>query len=583
MNRPMPAHFWGRLESEPSKTESRLTRRLHLAWRVSLLLTVATGLFHLLNLVGPGRLMVGPAMVTPFRFFFVISWIILAARLAGERRLPRLDRTDLLVAAVAAIFLFRGAFDPQTLGIVVNWVGTGAGVYFLIRFGLRNVADLKILLAGITVAALVLAAFGLIEYAAKSNPLFDAIQIQVIGSDRLIEASSQFYRIRSLIGHPGFVGAILLGVMPLTLLVFWRRRLMMALSLAMMTAALFLTFSRGSWLIGALVLLPLLLIRARYWVRRNIKWIVPAVLIPAAVIGFNYWDRERVSIDMNGYQLRESGLYWTLGNDGPVISVKGKSAGIQPLNHYIYFKVDNSFFYNDHGPLTITINYLNKGNGLIRCDYDSWDGIYKQTPAINKTDSRQWTTAAFYLPDPRFAGRMNGGADFRIVEQDNEFTVDHVSVQKGKLGFVSLVIDQWLSRPDSISNRLNLYPLTWSVLQTHPFGVGLYNSPGTDHHAVDSLPLTWMMEFGWPGLLLVAGLALLFGLEGVKVWREPRGVAAVLYMSLLVLMLHGWHLMILDDKPTLVLVAAVGAAYASVRPWRQGRATINVTNEDCML
>ncbi len=561
---------------------------MHQAWRAGVVLTLAAGLFHLINLVGPGRLNLGPLLVTPFRVFFAASWMFLIAAFVVWRERPRFDRADTIVAATAAIFLFRGFLHPQTFGIVFDWVATAAGVYFLVRLGLRGRADVKVLLISVAAVGIAQALFGLGEYMAKSNPMFNSIQVDVIGAAQQIQASSQFYRIRALVGHPGFLGAFLLGAMPLTMLVLWRRRLLLAGAMALLVVALFLTFSRGSWLLGALVLLPILAFRARYWVRRNIKWLAPAALVPLALVAFNYWDQDEVSISMHDYVLQESGLRWVGGNDGPVVAISGESTGLQPLNKFIYFHVARSFFNGDKEPVTIVIHYFDKGLGAIRVDYDSRDnspgnGAYHPTAAINKTNSHQWTTAAFYLKDPRFQGRENEGADFRVVDDDSIITLDHVTVQKGKLALPSLVMNQWLSRSVSISTRESLFPFACNVLKSSPLGVGVFNTPGTDHHAVDSLPLTWLMEFGWPGLLLILGLAFLFASEGVKVWKEPHGAAAVLFMALLAIILHGAFLMILYDKPSIVFMAAMAAIYASIRPWRRGGAVVSVTNRDCML
>ncbi len=566
----------------------RLAGFLHRAWRAGAVLTVSTGLFHLINLVGPGRLYLGPLLVTPFRVFFGLTWIILIAGYANRREWPRLDRADLIVAGAAIVFLLRGFFHPSTFDIVFDWVATGAGVYFLVRLGIRSRFDVKVLLISVAAVGVAQALFGLGEYLAKSNPLFNSVQVDVIGAAQQIQASSQFYRIRALVGHPGFLGAFLLGVMPLAMLVLWRRRFLLAGALAALAAALFLTFSRGSWLLGMLVPLPILAFRARYWVRRNLKWLAPAALIPLALVAFNYWDQEEVSINTPGYVIQESGLRWVGGYDGPVVAVSGESIGLQPLNKFIYFRVDKSFLNGSRDPVTVVIHYFDKGLGAIRVDYDSWNsspgnGAYNPTAAINKTNSHQWETAAFYLKDPRFQGRENEGADFRVVDDDSIFTLDQVTVQKGRLSLPSLVVNQWLSRSASISTRENLFPFAWSVLKQHPLGVGVFNSPGTGHHAVDSLPLTWMMEFGWPGLLLILALAFLFVAEGVKVWKEPHSAAAVLYIALAVVVLHGAFLMILYDKPSLVLMAAVAAVYASIRPWRRGGAVVSVSNRDCIL
>ncbi|MBE3066643.1 MAG: hypothetical protein IMZ73_04300, partial [Chloroflexi bacterium] len=109
------------------------------------------------------------------------------------------------------------------------------------------------------------------------------------------------------------------------------------------------------------------------------------------------------------------------------------------------------------------------------------------------------------------------------------------------------------------------------------------NSPGTNHHAVDSLPLTWMMEFGWLAVPLLALLLLGVTREGIQAFRAKTGPAVVMYLCLVLLLLHGGHLMILYDKPSLTLFSAIGALYVLVRPWKKRGATINLSNSDLML
>jgi hypothetical protein len=162
-------------------------------------------------------------------------------------------------------------------------------------------------------------------------------------------------------------------------------------------------------------------------------------------------------------------------------------------------------------------------------------------------------------------------------------TLDEVVVQKGRLKLPGIVAQQWSSRAASTSTRAEFIPLTRDVLEEDPLGVGLFNTPGTGHHAVDSLPLTWMMEFGWPGLLLILGLVALIVRECWLALKQSREPAVVLLLSLVLILLHGGHLMILYDKPSLVLIAAIAALYANIRPWRQGGAVIRVSNQDCMV
>lgn len=566
------------------------TSRLHQVLRISIAFTLAAGLFHLLNLVGSGRGGFGPALITPFRIIFAVSWLLLIACCIVERRLPRPDRTDALIAGTLAVFLLRGALTPETFSITLNWAFTGAGIFFLVRYGTRSPDDVRFLMLILVGAALVLSIYGIGEYFYKANPLFDSIQVEAIGNDTRIAASDQFYRIRSLVGHPGFVGAILLGSMPLAFLVLRRRRLLLAGTLASLGAGIFLSFSRGSWLIAVLVLFPVSVFWSRAWLRRNLKWLAPVALVLAAFITFDYFNREEVSANL-GEVMREKGLHWTNGNDGPIRSGAAGSDGVQPVKNFIYFDVADDFYHGgDDGPVTVIIHFFDRGMGAVRIDYDSMNESAGQaesaaasTASIKKTDSRRWSTAAFYIKDPRFEGRLNNSADFRLVDDDSQISVDEVVVQKGRLKLPGVVFQQWSSRAGSIGTRAEFIPLTMDVLREDPLGVGLYNSPETEHHAVDSLPLTWMMEFGWPGLLLILGMVALIARECWLAWRQPREPAVVLLLSLVLILLHGGHLMILYDKPSLVLAAAVAALYANIRPWRRGGALIGLSNQDCMV
>lgn len=564
--------------------------RLHKILRISIALTLAAGLFHLINLVGSGRGGFGPALITPFRFAFSVAWLLLIVSWLRDRRLPRPDLTDALIAATVAVFLLRGAVTPETFSITFNWVITGAGIFFLVRFGTRSAADVRFVLLTLVAVALSLSIYGLVEYFFKGNPLFDSIQVVAIGDDSRIAASDQFYRIRSLVGHPGFVGAILLGSVPLTCLVFSRRSLLLAGALASLGAGIFLSFSRGSWLIAALVLLPVSFIWFRDWLRRNLKWLLPVALVLAALITVDYLSREEVSINL-GEAFSEEGLYWTYGKDGPIRPDAEDAAGVQPVNRYIYFDVDDDFYHGgDDGPVTIIVHFFDRGMGAIRIDYDSMNegvsrdqGASAPTASINKTDSHTWSSAAFYIKDPRFEDRLNYSADFRIVDDDSLMTLDKVVVQKGRLKLPGIVAQHWSSRASSINTRTEFFHFTWEVIRDDPLGVGLFNTPGTEHHAVDSLPLTWMMEFGWPGLILILGLVVLVIRECRLAWKQPQAPAVVLLLSLILILLHGGHLMILYDKPSLVLAAAIAALYANIRPWRRGGPVASVSNQDLMV
>lgn len=597
----MPAAAASRTAASAGEASRQSHPYMHAAWQVSMVLTLVFGLFHLINLVDGGRWELGPVLLTPFRTAFFLSWALLAADYILNRRRLRIDSTDALIAAVSAVFLFRGLFVAETFGIAVNWIMTGAGVFFLVKHGMRDRRDACLVIYSIVGAVLFICLVGLVEYAAKQNPLFDAIQVVAVGADTRIEASDQFYRVRSLIGHPGYLAAVLLASAPLMVIVFRRRRVVLLGVLVLLMGVIFLTFSRGTLFLTVVVALPLLFYYGRSWLRRNLKWVAPVLIIALAAITLDYLNREAVDVSFRDNQMNTEGLRLMEGmRDGRYEWQDGD--GIRPLDNYLYFDVTDDFFSQEHdddsenSPVTVTIRYFDRGLGSLSIDYDSNSGkevdrndiervrevAYAKTVSINKTDTKFWTLASFYIENPGFSGRQRG-ADFRIVDEDRLTIVKDVSVQKGRLKLPSVVEQQWVSRWGSYRTRLDFFPFTWDLLREHPLGVGLYNTPGTEHHAIDSLPLTWMIEFGWPGLLLLAAIAWWAIADGLRTLRNSHGIVAALYLSLLLVLLHGAHLMIIYDKPTLVMTAAIGAVYAQVRPWRRNGANLESTNQGCCL
>jgi hypothetical protein len=559
---------------------------VHRAWRIATVLTICAGVFHLLNLVDAGRLDAGPLLLTPFRALFILAWLLLLADYGLNRRRPRLDGADVLVAAAAAVFLLRAVFTADTFAISVNWLLTGAGLFFLVKQGMRDRADVCLVLWTVAAAVLALCIFGLFEYLAKANPLFDSIQVEAIGSDIRIGASDQFYRVRSLVGHPAFAAAIPLSAAPVIAMLLWRRKVALVLSLTLVATVVFLTFSRGTWLLALVLLLPLTLYLARTWLRRNLKWVALAAAALVALAGFlmlGYWQRQMVTADLSSGSAGE-GLSLEKVEDGSYHRVDGE--GVEPDNSSLYFDMEDDFYQEGDGAVTIVVDFLDEGLGRVRVEY--WSraqggekATYRSSAGIDKTGTGHWTSAAFYIEDADFSNAV-AGADFRLVDEDGRAVFRTVSLRKGKLSLPEVVAQQWRSRRGSIATRLDFFPFTWEQLRLNPWGAGLFNTPGTDHHAIDSLPLTWVIEFGWPGLLLLAGLAWLMLREGMMAWRHRRRVAAMLYLSLLILLLHGAFLMILYDKPSLVLAAVLGAVYASVRPRGGAGPTIELEERGCM-
>ncbi|SDX18708.1 DUF5010 domain-containing protein [Nitrosomonas communis] len=102
---------------------------------------------------------------------------------------------------------------------------------------------------------------------------------------------------------------------------------------------------------------------------------------------------------------------------------------------YLYFDVDNSFFYRDKVPLELEFEYLDMGNGKIIVEYDStakWlphAGAFKSIISARLTDTGAWKTAKIRIHDANFAGRANG-QDFRISSPNVGLTIRKVALRK---------------------------------------------------------------------------------------------------------------------------------------------------------
>ena len=97
-------------------------------------------------------------------------------------------------------------------------------------------------------------------------------------------------------------------------------------------------------------------------------------------------------------------------------------------NGYLYFRLtDESKARFAQGAFVI-VSTFEAPAGRFLLEYDSTDpaapqdGAYKASVAAEKRGSKQWAYHVFYLPDPRFAGRQNGNADFRLRTRDGKDT-----------------------------------------------------------------------------------------------------------------------------------------------------------------
>ncbi|MHB8862601.1 MAG: GxGYxYP domain-containing protein [Pirellulaceae bacterium] len=104
-------------------------------------------------------------------------------------------------------------------------------------------------------------------------------------------------------------------------------------------------------------------------------------------------------------------------------------------DRYLYFEVDEAFYRPGGGPLQIICDYLDAGTGRMVLEYDSTDsaaalgGAYKIHDAVVwRGNTGTWQTTSFSIPDARFAGSQNGGADFRFFCEGDPLLIRRVRV-----------------------------------------------------------------------------------------------------------------------------------------------------------
>ncbi len=105
---------------------------------------------------------------------------------------------------------------------------------------------------------------------------------------------------------------------------------------------------------------------------------------------------------------------------------------------YLYFLVDDTFYFNAHQAISITVTYFDEGNEPIRLQYDALDPaapfdpalVYKSVLLATRHNSQTWQTASIRLVDAALANHQNNGADFRLVTTASGLTVREVRVEK---------------------------------------------------------------------------------------------------------------------------------------------------------
>jgi hypothetical protein len=138
----------------------------------------------------------------------------------------------------------------------------------------------------------------------------------------------------------------------------------------------------------------------------------------------------------------DEGLMPVSADDGDfkIVDHEGTSCWLLPKHtppQFFYLSKDKKYRLTPHSNLEIELEYLDVGTGDIGMEYDSSDlqtkvsGAYKGHPNyVQRTNTGQWKSARFQFNDALFAGRQNGGADFRFYNGGDDLLIRAVRLSR---------------------------------------------------------------------------------------------------------------------------------------------------------
>jgi hypothetical protein len=210
---------------------------------------------------------------------------------------------------------------------------------------------------------------------------------------------------------------------------------------------------------------------------KGVMGLVVAALSLMMAAAVSAQDNQQVSLSVKDGAAVEDGLFWSQnqGGDGDAsfVNMAGREAfqtgpDQDPFpDWYLYGNVDDSFLIGDGSTPTqvwLQVDYLDQGTDKFTLEYDSTDvnggpasGAYTPIGSpplpVTKTNSGQWKSKIYVLPNANFANRQNGGSDFRINDLgDGDEVISRVIVSKTELklsnaGTVSGVVRDTAGKP----------------------------------------------------------------------------------------------------------------------------------------
>lgn len=137
----------------------------------------------------------------------------------------------------------------------------------------------------------------------------------------------------------------------------------------------------------------------------------------------SYVGAQTVWQQPGGQFSNENGLYqnsWGSIGQCQTVTAGGEPAvSVQQGSNFIYYQVARTFAPTSQGVCTIRVDYFDSGTDQFRIDYRTTNNVGCSTPYVTMTNTGQWRTAIFTLPNALFQAMLGGNDDFRISVPSN--------------------------------------------------------------------------------------------------------------------------------------------------------------------
>ena len=252
------------------------TRRMgkaYIAALASLVLVIIGTLSYPDTFVSVG-LHVGSIRVSPMGLEFIIAAPALFWFAIRHRSLIHWGSLDTLLVITLIYVTVRGmtaATNGNELGLVFAFTAYILMLYYGAAFVGQD--GLRVLYLVLIAMGIIAAVYAIIEFALGENVLYGGI----IKESMLPFAGKGYHRSSSIIGQPGALGTFMVQVAPLLIFFFiWAAnrvgKVLWGLSIFLIALAMLLTYSKGPWIVAAIISIfgLLWLVRRRTTVAKNL-------------------------------------------------------------------------------------------------------------------------------------------------------------------------------------------------------------------------------------------------------------------------------------------------------------------------